>query len=438
MTEGSSLRHLLLFSLPLIWGNLFQMTYNAADSMMIGRFAGESALAAVGAAEPIMNFLILAVSGFCIGAGVMISHAYGADDHKRLRRVFGLSIRLAFYFSAAVVLIGLIGSRAILSLMQTPSEIIGASSLYLGIILIGMPATSLYNVLAAAMRGVGNSKGPILCLAAASVINIILDYMLIAVLQWGAGGAAAATVISQWLSVLFCVHLISKRMPLLHISKSDLGPDRALMLKTLQYGGFSALQQCAQPIGKLFIQGMVNTLGVSVIAVFNAVGRIEDIALLPERSIGSAMMTFTAQNLGANKRDRVKKGLKTGLMLEFGWFLIILTLIALLHRPLLTLFGDDAAFLKEGSRYFSVMIWFYWLPGMTNGVQGFFRGIGHMKVTLALSLTQIGLRTLLTFVLIPALGITGIAYACAGGWIVMLLVGALYADSFRLRKKALY
>ena len=171
---------------------------------------------------------------------------------------------------------------------------------------------------------------------------------------------------------------------------------------------------------------MVNSLGVSTMAAFNAVGKIEDFALVPERSLANAMTTFTAQNDGAGRKDRVRQGLIKGLMLELAYFVFICLVILWLHRPMLGLFSGEAATLDEGSRYFRVMAFFYWLPALTNGIQGFFRGMKHMKVTLFLTLTQISVRVLVTWLVIGRLGITGIAYACAAGWVAMLIVAAVY------------
>ena len=215
-------------------------------------------------------------------------------------------------------------------------------------------------------------------------------------------------------------------MPLLHLTAADFIPDRELVKNTIGYGGVTALQQCSQPVGKLLIQGVINTLGVSAIAAFNAVGKIEDFALVPGRSISNAMMTFTAQNMGAQKKDRIRQGFRKGITLELCYGALIFVVLLFLAYPLLLLFGGDAEMIEEGLKYFAVIGAFYWLPALTNGLQGFFRGMGNMNITLWGTLTQISFRVIFTFVLVPSVGIRGVAIACIIGWIAMLALEIPY------------
>ena len=202
---------------------------------------------------------------------------------------------------------------------------------------------------------------------------------------------------------------------------------------TVQYGGMSSLQQCSQPLGKLLIQGAINTLGVGAMAAFNAVGKIEDFALVPGRSISNAMMTFTAQNDGAKKPKRIKDGFRSGIMLEIGYAVFICAVLLVFDKQLIGLFGDSKQMLLEGSRYFAVMAFFYWLPGVTNAHQGFLRGVGKMKMTLYGTLTQITFRVIFTFLLVPRMGLVGVGFACIAGWIAMLGWQAPYC--IHIRKK---
>ena len=426
MTQGNIWKHLIFFAIPLILGNLFQLTYNAVDSIVVGRIAGDAALAAVGTADPVMNLLILGITGTCIGASVIMSNCFGAGDHVRLKNEMGTSLILGGILSAVVLVGGLIFSRKILQLMKTPDEILDDAVRYLRIIFIGMPFTCLYNIYAAALRSVGDSKTPVRFLAVSSILNILMDLLFIAVFRMGVVGAALATVIAEALSALFCLIYVYRKVPVLHIGREQFRFHKDLFLKTLSYGGATALQQCSQPVGKLFIQGMVNTLGVSTIAAFNAVGKIEDFALVPERSISNAMMTFGAQNDGAGKEQRIRQGLWTGLALETLYYVFICAVILLFRRPLLSLFSESELTLAEGMKYFGIMAFFYILPGFTNGLQGFFRGLGNMRVTLYGTLIQITGRVIVTSLLIRSMGITGVAYACAAGWICMLCLQIPY------------
>lgn len=426
MVRGGIAKSLIAFAVPLVLGNLFQLAYNAVDGMVVGRFAGDGALAAVGTADPVMNLLILGVTGLCIGAGVLMSNFFGAGDYAQLKKELAAMLALGMGLAGLILVLGLALSRPIFLLMQVPAEVMPEALLYMRIIFLGMPFTCLYNIYAAALRSIGDAKTPTAFLAASCVMNGLLDLLFVAVFRWGVAGAAIATDMAAMTSALACVAYTYKRVDLLRLGREDLRPDKVLMGRTVRYGAATALQQCSQPVGKLFIQGMVNSLGVSTMAAFNAVGKIEDFALVPERSLSNAMTTFTAQNDGAGRKDRVRQGLIRGLMLELAYFVFICTLILWLHRPMLGLFSGEAATLDEGSRYFRVMAFFYWLPALTNGIQGFFRGMKHMKVTLFLTLTQISVRVLVTWLVIGRLGITGIAYACAAGWVAMLIAAAVY------------
>lgn len=325
LSQGRITRHLFSFTIPLILGNLFQLTYNAVDSIIIGRFAGDHALAAVGTADPVMNLLILGITGLCIGSSSLMSSFYGAGDRETLRKEMGTSLVVVGGASLVILLVGLFFSGAILRMMQTPENIFADAQTYLRLILLGMPFTCVYNVYAASLRSVGDSKIPLWFLAGASVLNGVLDVLFIGGFHWGVFGAALATVIAEGASALACVVYVSLRVPLLHLDAVSLRPDPGLARQTLLFGGTTALQQVSQPLGKVFIQGMVNTLGVEAMAAFNAVGKIEDFALVPERSISNAMMTFTAQNDGAGRKDRVREGFKKGLMLEtcYGLFISV-------------------------------------------------------------------------------------------------------------------
>ena len=317
--------------------------------------------------------------------------------------------------------------------MQTPTDILPLAESYLHIIFIGMPFTCLYNIYAASLRSVGDAKTPVYFLVLSSVLNGALDVLFVAGLHMGVAGAGLATVIAEAVSAVLCVIYVYFRVPMLHLKKEHFQLDKRLIWMTVQYGGMSSLQQCSQPLGKLLIQGAINTLGVGAMAAFNAVGKIEDFALVPERSISNAMMTFTAQNDGAKKPKRIKDGFRSGIMLEICYAVFICAVLLLFDKQLIGLFGDSKQMLSEGSRYFAVMAFFYWLPGVTNAHQGFLRGVGKMKMTLYGTLTQITFRVIFTFLLVPRIGLVGVGFACIAGWIAMLCWQAPYC--IHIRKK---
>ena len=422
MTQGSIARHLIAYALPLILGNLFQLTYNAVDSIVIGKFAGENALAAVSAANPVMTIVILGVSGVSIGASVLMSRFYGAGDEDALRREVATTIVFGAIASLVVFAVGWPLSGPVLRLMNVPDEILEMAARYLQVIFVGFLFTFQYNILAAALRSVGDSRTPVVYLALASVMNAGLDVLLVAGLRWGVVGAGVATVAAEGISALLCARHIYLKIPLLHLGLRELKIDRRLLGETVSSGAITALQQACQPIGKALIQSVMNAQGVSVIAAFNAVGRVDDFACIPEQSISSSMMTCIAQNRGAGEHARVGETLRRGMMIEAAYGVLICAAVLLVKEPVMRLFAaqDSMQMVSMGVDYLTLMAFFYILPGITNGIQGYFRGMGEMKTTLVATFIQISIRALVVAVLVPRVGLNGAAWACAIGWSAML------------------
>lgn len=422
MTQGSIARHLIAYALPLILGNLFQLTYNAVDSIVIGKFAGENALAAVSAANPVMTIVILGVSGVSIGASVLMSRFYGAGDEDALRREVATTIVFGAIASLVVFAVGWPLSGPVLRLMNVPDEILEMATRYLQVIFVGFLFTFQYNILAAALRSVGDSRTPVVYLALASVMNAGLDVLLVAGLRWGVVGAGVATVAAEGISALLCARHIYRKIPLLHLGLRELKIDRRLLGETVSSGAITALQQACQPIGKALIQSVMNAQGVSVIAAFNAVSRVDDFACIPEQSISSSMMTCIAQNCGAGEHARVGETLRRGMMIEAAYGVLICAAVLLVKEPVMRLFAvqDSMQMVSMGVDYLTLMAFFYILPGITNGIQGYFRGMGEMKTTLVATFIQISIRALVVAVLVPRVGLNGAAWACAIGWSAML------------------
>lgn len=439
MTKGNIPSQLIGFSIPLVLGNLFQLTYNAVDSIVVGKFAGERALAAVGTGNPVMNIVILGITGICIGASVLMSEFYGAGKHDRLKKEVSTILLFGTYFSLAIAVLGVVFSRGILRLLQVPEEILGDAVIYLRVIFLGMPFTFFYNAVASALRSVGDSKTPVRFLAFASVLNGALDLLLVGVFGMSVFGAALSTVIAEAASAGLCIWHVYRKVPLLRLRRQDFHMDRDLLRLTLRHGSITALQQSCQPIGKLLIQGMINPLGVSTIAAFNAVNRVDDFAFTPEQSIASGMMTFIAQNRGAGNKERVKKGFWYGLLIEFGYWVIICVVILLLKEPVMKLFVSegDTGLVPLGTEYLGLMAFFYIMPAFTNGLQGFFRGMGDMAITLISTLIQISVRVVFVAFLVPTMGLKGVAFASLIGWSCMLLAEVPYYFWYKKRNTLL-
>lgn len=439
LTTGSTTRHLVSFSIPFVLGNILQLTYNAVDSIIVGKFSGKEALAAVGTSNPIMTILILGISGICIGASVLMSELFGAKKEGELKKALSTMVLFGLVFSVFIALLGLVLARPLLQLLSVPKEIMDSAVVYLRVSLLATPFIYLYNAVASAMRSVGDSKTPIRFLAVSSVINAGLSLIFVASFHMGVFGAALATIIAEACAALFCIVFIYKNVPLLRPSREDLRIDRMLLNRILRQGGVTALQQSAQPIGKLIIQGVVNPLGVDAIAAFNAVNRVDDFAFTPQQSISHGMMTFVAQNRGANKRERVKEGLKAGLRLEFLYWVLICILIFSLKKPIMSLFVsvEDTSTIEIGVQYLSLMAFFYIFPAFTNGIQGFFRGMGDMRITLISTLIQVVFRVMSVYLLVPSTQLNGVAYAAVIGWIFMLAYEVPYYFRFKKRNALL-
>ena len=420
MTEGSIPGHLLSYAIPALLGDLFQVTYNTVDSIIVGKYAGAGALAAVGVASPLMSVAMFFIIGMGLGASVLMSEFYGAGDIKNLRREFSTALILSLGLSGAISIALFLLTGPLLRLVNTPAAIFEDTGRYLRIVSAGMIVTGVYNLLAAASRSVGDTRTPLYCLVAGSAVNVALDLWFVAGLGWGVAGAAGATVISQGCAAALCA-LLLRRGGGLFFDRREFGLDRALLKRTLGFSYASALQQAGIYVGRLLVQSMVNPLGVQAAAAFTAVNRIDDYALIPERDIANGETVLVAQNHGANRPDRMEKGLKVALTMEILYGLIVSVGIFALAEPLMRLFvaPEETEVIRLGVRYLRLMGLFYFLPGINNGLQGFMRGLGKLKITMYVTYTQMFVRAICTFLLIPTLKLDAVPLSCAVGWLVM-------------------
>lgn len=424
MTVGSIPRNIISFAVPMIFGNMFQLTYNAVDSIIVGQKLGTDALAAVGAASPIMNIIIFLIVGICMGASVLMSEFFGAGEYENLKKEVSTTVITGFIFTAVMSVVFTLLAKPVLMLVRTPQEILEQSAGYLRIIFAGLLFTFVYNVYAAALRSVGDAVSPIIFLIFSSVLNVILDLVFVLYLQMGVNGTAWATVVSQAASSVLCVIYVWWKSPLLRTPRGGWKIESSLLLKTVNYSWVTALQQTCLYIGKVLIQGAVNPLGVSSVATFNAVTRIDDFAFVPQQSIAQSMTVFIAQNWGAGETRRIRKGFRVGMYSEIVYWFFLSVTVFLGAKFVMRLFVKDAAadVITLGVAYLQAMAVFYIMPGLTNGLQGYFRGMGDLKVTLLSTAVQMAGRVSLSYLLAPMFGIAGIAYSCFGGWVVMMAV----------------
>lgn len=424
LTTGKIMPILVNFTVPLVLGNLFQLTYNAVDSIIVGHFVGKEALAAVGICNPVSTLMILFLNGLCMGASILMGIQYGAKDYETLHRQISTTLLSGAFFSFFLTLVCVIFAVPILLLLQVDPSIMDMTVQYLRIIFLGLMFTFLYNFFSSTLRALGDSASPLYFLIISAILNIFGDLFFVIVLKAGSNGCAISTVLSEALCCLFCIIYIQKKVPILRLGKKWLVFDARLLKKTIAYGWASAMQQATVQMGKIAIQALVNTMGVSVAAAFAVVNRIDDFAITPEQNIAHAMTALMAQNKGAGKNDRMREGFRCGMILELVYGAAVMLICLGFARSLMSLFVKDEEVIGHGVVYLHLIAGMYILPAITNSLQGFFRGIGDLKVTLMSSFTNMTVRVIAAapMVLLWNFGIEALPYSYLAGWIAMLLV----------------
>ena len=424
LTTGKIMPQLVRFTIPLVLGNIFQLTYNAVDSIIVGHFVGKEALAAVGICNPISTLMILFLNGLCMGASILMGIQYGAKDYKTLHRQISTTMLSGVVFSFFLTLFCVVFAVPILHLLQVDASIMEMTRQYLRIIFLGLMFTFLYNFFSSTLRALGDSASPLYFLIISAVLNIFGDLFFVIVLKAGSNGCAISTVLSEALCCLFCIIYIQKKVPILRLGKKWLVFDSRLLKKTIAYGWASAMQQATVQMGKIAIQALVNTMGVSVAAAFAVVNRIDDFAITPEQNIAHAMTALMAQNKGAGKNDRMREGFRCGMILEIVYGAAVMVICQVFAGELMALFVKDEEVIGHGVIYLHLIAVMYILPAVTNAIQGFFRGIGDLKVTLMSSFTNMAVRVIAAapMILLWNFGIEALPYSYLAGWVAMLLV----------------
>lgn len=423
LTTGKITPQLVKFTIPLVLGNLFQLTYNAVDSIIVGRFVGKEALAAVGICNPILTLFILFLNGLCMGASILMGNQFGAKDYDKLHRQISTTMIAGFLFSVFLSVSCIIFAHPILLIMRVDLSIMSMTTNYLRIIFAGLIFTFMYNCFASTLRALGDSQTPLYFLITSAVVNIIGDLFFVLFLGWGSEGCAVATVLSEALSCILCIIYIQMKVPVLQLGKKWLIFDKKLLGKTISYGWASAMQQATVQLGKLGIQAIVNSMGVAVAAAFAVVNRIDDFAYSPEQNIGHAMTALMAQSKGAGKKDRLKEAFRSGMKIELVYGIAIFLICFLFATPLMRLFTKDSDVIRHGVTYLRLISIMYLLPAATNGIQGYFRGIGDLKITLISSFVNMGVRVVVAAILVLtfSLQIEALPYSYLAGWIGMLI-----------------
>lgn len=419
MTSGSTMKLILGFAVPLLMGMLFQQVYSLVDTIIVGRFLGVSALAAVGATGSI-NFLIVGFcQGICNGFALPVAQRFGAKDYNGLRKYVGNSAVLSIIFGGAITLITVIACRPILELMQTPADIIDLSYHYIVVIFAGIPAIMLYNILSAYLRSLGDSITPVIFLVLSAGLNIGLDLLFIVTFHWGVFGAAFATVLSQAVSGILCLILIIKKFDLLHLKredwKLDWGYSRYLLIMGLPMG----LQYSITAIGSVILQASVNTLGSTAVASMTAGSRISMFVVCPFDALGSTMATFGGQNVGAGRLDRLGRGLRSAVILGAIYSALILVVLIFFGRDLILLFvsAKEAAVIAQAKQFLVTNAAFYLMLALVNIVRFLIQGMGFSGFAVFAGVFEMVARTLVGLVFVPIFGFTAACSANPLAWI---------------------
>lgn len=419
MTSGSAMKLILGFAVPLLMGMLFQQVYSLVDTIIVGRFLGVSALAAVGATGSI-NFLIVGFcQGICNGFALPVAQRFGAKDYDGLRKYVGNSAVLTIIFGGAITLITVIACRPILELMQTPADIIDLSYHYIVVIFAGIPAIMLYNILSAYLRSLGDSITPVIFLVLSAGLNIGLDLLFIVTFHRGVFGAAFATVLSQAVSGILCLILIIKKFDLLHLKredwKLDWGYSRYLLIMGLPMG----LQYSITAIGSVILQASVNTLGSTAVASMTAGSRISMFVVCPFDALGSTMATFGGQNVGAGRLDRLGRGLRSAVILGAVYSALILVVLIFFGRDLILLFvsAKEAAVIAQAKQFLVTNAAFYLMLALVNIVRFLIQGMGFSGFAVFAGVFEMVARTLVGLVFVPIFGFTAACSANPLAWI---------------------
>lgn len=440
LTKGNETKVILLFAIPMIIGNLFQQLYNVVDTIIVGKFIGSNALAAVGSSYTLVVFLTSIILGLCMGSGVVFSFYFGAKEVEKLKASFLLSFFFILFFSIFINLIVLFFMDFILQLIQIPEDVYEDTKQYLMIICSGILFTFVYNYFSSVLRSMGNSVIPLIVLVISAILNIILDIIFVVPFKMGIAGAAFATILSQAVSAVFITGYSFLRVKEIHISKKVFSYcSWDIMKKIMNYSILTSIQQSIMNFGILMIQGLVNSFGVTVMAGFAAAVKIDNFAYMPVQDFGNAFSTYIAQNTGAKKQQRVQKGIVSTVKFITLFCIFISIIVVCFSKQLLLIFikAKEIQVIAVGIQYLHIVAAFYCLIGYLFMFYGLYRGLGKAQMSIVLTIISLGTRVILAYILspIPAIGLQGIWWAIPIGWLLADIVGLLYYKKMQKKNK---
>lgn len=427
LTSGHEGKSILLFTLPMLIGAVFQQLYNTADAMIVGRYIGKDAMAAVSGANPIMFLLTSFLMGITLGFSILVSQYYGSKKMDKLKKCIDTTYIFVFIVSIIITILGILLSGPILKIMNTPESVFNSSRIYLIVVFAGTIFSAGYNTISSILRGLGDSKNPLYFLIIATIINIVLDIIFIIFLKMDVYGAALATIIAQGISFLFSILYLNKKHKFINIHFKNLVFSRSTFSKGLKLGIPSAIQQMLFSFGNIALQSLVNSYGASAMAAFGAGLRIESFISLPIINLGNAISTFVAQNKGAKKYDRIKNGVKYSIMMSIILSIFVALLFLLLSKELILLFNSDPDVVHIGSTYLKTLGPFFIFICISFVLTSSIKGSGNAFFPLISSITSLWLaRIPSAYGFSHLFGVNGIWIGIPVGWIVGFIITLIY------------
>jgi len=427
LTRGHEAKVLVLFSLPMLLGNVFQQMYNMVDSMVVGHFVGKHALAAVGQSFPVIFVSVALMMGFGMAGNILVAQFFGAKQLEKVRTIIDTTSSVTMVFAAFMTVFGIFAAPSILKIMQTPPEVFPDAVLYLRIIFAGSIPSFGYNMVSAVQRGLGDSRTPLYALILSTILNIVLDLLFVAVFGWGVAGVAVATIISQGVSLVWTLAYLKRKNPDFAISLFRFRFDRSVFLEILKIGFPSGIQQALVGAGLMTVTSVVNRFGTNPAAAFSVAGKLDSFAVMPAMNISMAISSFTGQNLGAKRLDRVRRGLGYGLLITLAVTCSIALLLFLRGDLLIRLFSTDPEVVRIGSEYLRIVSVAYVAQAVMFTFSGVIRGAGSMIFPMLMTLLSMWIiRIPLAFYLSSFRGTNGIWWAIDIGFLVGMTGTVLY------------
>ena len=429
LTQGPITKNILLFALPLMFGNLLQQMYNIADTWVVGRFLGADALAAVGSSYTLMTFLTSILLGLCMGSGAAVSMQYGSGETDRMRQSVFQSFVLIAGIALVLNVLVYLGMDGILWVLRVPTDLRPLMKEYLLIIFLGIVATFLYNFFANLLRAIGNSMVPLAFLAVSAILNVILDLVCVLVFHWGVRGAAGATVFSQYVSGVGIGLYTLKCFPQLCPKRADCKWDKQNLASILNLSVMTSVQQSIMNFGILMVQGLVNSFGTVIMAAFAAAVKIDSFAYMPVQDFGNAFSTYVAQNYGANQPDRIRKGIRSAGLTSVLFCIVISVLVCTFAAPLMSIFIDPSQteIIAAGVHYLRIEGACYIGIGILFLLYGYYRAVNQPGMSVILTIASLGTRVALAYLLSATpLGVTGIWLSVPIGWALADAIGIGY------------